>query len=46
MVISRAQLPKEIDGKLRGARKGKNDKRRQLRLRSTHKMGKRITQGK
>ena len=42
MPISRAQIPKEVEGKLRGARKGKNDKRRQLGVRSIRKVGKRI----
>ena len=39
MPIGRAQMPKQVEGQLRGARKGKNDKRRQLRVRVTRKSG-------
>ena len=46
MPISRAQIPKEVEGKLRGARKDKNDKRRQLGVGSIRKMGKRISKFK
>jgi len=46
MPISRAQTPKQVEGKLRGARKGRNDKRRQLRVRPIGKMGKRISKFK
>ena len=38
MPISRSQIPKEVEGKLRGARKGNNDKRRQLGLQSSKKV--------
>tara|TARA_A100000172_G_C2961571_1_gene82671 strand:+ start:196 stop:345 length:150 start_codon:yes stop_codon:yes gene_type:complete len=38
MPISRSQIPKEVEGKLRGARKGSNDKRRQFKLRTSKKM--------
>ena len=38
MPISRSQIPKEVEGKLRGARKGNNDKRRQFRLQTSKKV--------
>ena len=46
MPIGRAQMPKQVEGQLRGARKGKNDKRRQLRIGVTGKVGKRIIKSK
>ena len=46
MPIGRSQMRKQIEGQLRGARKGKNDKRRQYRIQSTGKVGKRIIKSK
>ena len=40
MPIGRSQMTKQVEGQLRGARKGKNDKRRQHRIQSTGKVGK------
>ena len=46
MPIGRSQMTKQVEGQLRGARKGKNDKRRQHRIQSTGKVGKRIIKSK
>ena len=40
MPIGRSQMPKQVEGQLRGARKGKNDKRRQHRIQLLEKWAK------